>query len=153
MRQRRFAMSLACAFALAAPLTLATGAASAQSSARRPVRVAVPDQFPSADARALVVRFASPEKGDVIVLKAADLTPETFVAAVALLRHLRKSVATTDRDEVVTVKSFASLRQDARLTSLLTTVLARLRAQPPAPIGNLGQGRWIDLPDAALARS
>jgi hypothetical protein len=155
MRPIRFAMRLARASALVVPLTFAMGAASAQSPARRPVRVAVPNEFPSADARALIVRFASAEKGDVIVLKETDVTPETFVAAVALLHHLRKSSAAPQYDEVITVQAFAPVGRggDARLKARLAGVLAQLRAQPLARIGNLGQGRWIEVPEVALART
>ena len=153
MRSIHFAPNFVRALALTLPLALAVGTgSSAQSTARRPVRVAIPNQFPSADARALVVRYASTEKGDLIVLKEADVSPEAFVSAVALLRHLRKSNPPAGRDEVVTVKGFAPIgRGDPRLTSRLTAVLARLRAQPLARIGNLGQGRWLDLPDAVLS--
>ncbi len=137
--------------ALAVALVIGIPTAGAQSSQSRPVRVAIPNQFPTSDARALVVRYASPDKGDVIILNAASLTPESFVAAVALLRHLRKAEPTPTQDIVATVKGFAPLgRGDTRLLQQLTAVLAQLRTQPLARIGNLGQGQWIELPDAAL---
>lgn len=154
MRSMRFAAGFARVFALAVTLTFGMRVASAQPPNRRPVRVAIPNEFPSTDARALIVRFASPEKGDVIVLRETEVTAQTLVAAVALLHRLRKSGAVPDHDEVVSVKGFVPLgRGDARLASRLSVILERLRAQPVARIGNLGQGRWLDVPDAALLRT
>ncbi|MFN2565815.1 MAG: hypothetical protein ABR499_12530 [Gemmatimonadaceae bacterium] len=141
----RAATGLALAAAIGVPV------ATAQSAPRRPVRVAIPSKFPTPEARALVVRYAAPDEGDVIVLNDAGLTTESFHAALALLRHLRKSAPAPEQDVVATVKGFAPLRADSRLLSRLAALLAQLRSRPLVRIGNLGQGRWLELSDAALS--
>lgn len=140
--------------AAAATLVLSAGApptVAAQGGQARSIRAAIPKEFPKPDASALIVRYADPGKGDVIVLNPARLTSESFRAAVALLRQIRKTDPPADQDVVVTVNGFAPLaRTDARFESRLNAILAQLRSQPVARVGNLGQGQWLEVSEAAI---
>jgi hypothetical protein len=121
--------------------------AAAQRSIDNRVRIALPDRFPLADARALVVRYSSIDNPDVIILDPAHATSETLSAALTLLRHLDKErPPAPGRYVVATLKGFAPLgHPDPAALRRLAGQLAALRAQPSSRIGNLGRGRWIEL--------
>jgi hypothetical protein len=111
------------------------------------VRVAIPDTFPLPDARALIVRYASDDRPDVIVLNPTAATPDALAAALALLHDLYKErPAAPGRYLVATLKGFAPLGDPNPATlRRLASQLSALRAQPPSRIGNVGRGRWIEL--------
>jgi len=134
---------------VAALFVLATlsDTAHAQASSDRRIRVAVPDRFPVSDARALVVRYGSVARPDVILLNPRDVTSDAVAAALALLRRLDKErPLAPGRYSVATLKGFAPLGgANAVASRELGNQLALLRAQPRSRIGNLGPGRWIEL--------
>jgi hypothetical protein len=137
--------------AVRAATLLAVATSAATADAQRPidsrVRVAIPDQFPLPDARALVLRYSLVDKADVIILHPAHATSETLSAALTLLRHLDKErPPAPGRYVVATLKGFAPLGQpNPAALRQLENQLSALRAQPSSRIGNLGRGRWIEL--------
>ncbi|MGH7720028.1 MAG: hypothetical protein ACREON_14450 [Gemmatimonadaceae bacterium] len=133
---------------LAALLALSMPAAAQHTaSVLRPVRVAVPDEFPTPGARALIVRSPAAGQGDVIILNHAHATAEALSAALALLRELRRSIANPPHTQVVTMQGFTARGAIDRGTlEPLKSRLDLLRSRRPARIGNLGMGKWIELP-------
>ena len=133
-------------------LTLGAPSAFAQELSRRPVRLLLPTEFPKPDARALVVRYASEDKGDVLVLDPKSLTLESFVAAIAVLRDLRKAEPMPTNDIVATVSGFVTLKQiEQSRRARLARLLAALKSQAISRLGNLGRGQWVDLPESAIS--
>ncbi|HET6232341.1 MAG TPA: hypothetical protein VFE05_19860 [Longimicrobiaceae bacterium] len=119
----------------------------AQGPVRGPVDVVLPDSFPEPSAEVLVMRFES-GKTDVIVLP-ADATPQALGAGLALLRRERRTHARAEHDQVLIVQGFvAPSRLPAPTLEALASKLAEVRATPQSQVGNLGTGRWVELPDA-----
>lgn len=146
-----FVRRAALAVAIALPCAVSLAAASQRPSGPTAVEVVIPDRFPSTEAFALVVRFAAPGKTDLVLLDARHATPQTLGAALALLRHLRATSPRPGHDVVTTVRGFATVRASAPRTAALEGVLRILNAQPTSRVGNLGTGRWVELPDATVA--
>jgi hypothetical protein len=123
---------------------LSPGLVAAQFPATERVRVAIPDRFPLPDARAVVLRYGSSDKPDVIILESARATPEALSAAVALLQTLRKQrTVAPGRYAMAVVKGFAPLRElSPQERTRLAAQLSQLRAGRVSRIGNLGPGRW-----------
>jgi hypothetical protein len=146
MRKNRMFRTAARAMTLVA-IALSATTAAAQPPIDTRVRVAIPDRFPLPDARALVLRYSSIDKPDVIILDPAHATSETLSAALTLLRHLYKErPPAPGRYVVATLKGFAPLgRRDPAVLRQFESQLSALRAQPSSRIGNLGRGRWIEL--------
>lgn len=140
--------------AAASALTLLAPAAQAQRdglAASPSVQVALPDSFPSPDARALVVRFATGR--DLIILNREHATPHALAAAVALLKELRRTNPRVANTQVVTMQGFTPLgAARGRTGAAFRATIEALNRQPPARIGNLGRGRWIELGDPGSAR-
>lgn len=135
---------LVCGFAF-------TVAAQRRASGRT-VQLAIPDRFPSREATALVVRFAAPGTADLVMLDGRSANPETLGAALAVLRRLRTSNPSPSHDVVTTVTGFATVRQSPARRAQLEETLRTLNARPSARIGNVGPGRWIELPEGTLGR-
>lgn len=149
LRTLRAAAAIRCAAAVLG-LAIVSNPAAAQRADERPhrrLRVAIADRFPVPDARALIVRYASVARPDVIILEPSQATPEALAAALALLRGLdRERPPAPGRFVVATLKGFAPLGEPNRAAlNHLATQLSALRAQPPSRIGNLGRGRWIEV--------
>lgn len=118
--------------------TSATG----QTSPERPVFLALPQQFPDLDARAVIMR----EPGrDIVILDEADAGPETLrVALLVLRRFSREGAPAADRGQLVPITGFAGGRElDQDVRRELESTLAELRERPLANVGNLGLGRWM----------
>jgi len=113
----------------------------AQGAEARPLFIAIPDQFPEVEARAVVVR----ERGrEIVLLKATDATAETLDVALALLRRVRERRVEPGRSVMVPIAGFAVRRpMSAETRRRLDHALGRLAAQPVARIGTLGAGRAI----------
>ncbi|HET6229085.1 MAG TPA: hypothetical protein VFE05_03335 [Longimicrobiaceae bacterium] len=107
----------------------------------------MPDSFPAADVRILVMRFAS-GKPDVVMLNHATVDADALAAGMALLRNMRREDPRPATDVVAVVQGFAPGQPGAHAAPGWATRLAELQAQPRSRIGNLGAGRWIEMPDA-----
>lgn len=136
-----------CALLVSLAVVVVAHSAGAQTSARRAV-VAIPDNFPETDAKALVIRYADPAVGDVILLRRSDATPTILGAAFRLLTRLRATDPTPLADEVTSIAGAAQARGNRTAAAAYwNNVLARVHARPTARIGNLGAGRWIAVND------
>lgn len=140
-------------------IAVAFGApAAAQGQARKPVIVALPDSFPETheprgqitSVRGMVVRFASPGKQDMVILKRDDASPETLAAAINLLRKFRNAVHNPQSDRVATLVGFVPPKLTPASREALAARLRQLDSQQTSRVGNLGRGRWIEIPDAIL---
>ncbi|MBV9772365.1 MAG: hypothetical protein JO040_00350 [Gemmatimonadetes bacterium] len=138
----------------------------AAQQAHKRVVVAVPEVMPEFHAQdgkttnraATIVRFASPDKADLIVLDSANASPATLAAAIHLLQRIRAANPNPRGDGMAVLSSFATSTVDPRLTGVLTARLRELRAQPHAQtgirgpgIGELGCGRKVELTEAEIA--
>lgn len=114
------------------------------------VLLIVPDSFPDASVKALVVRYASPTERELIVLKKADA--EYLAVALAVLRDMETKHGNLSRDQVIPVRGFAPVRKNAERGFLkkYDATIQKLLRQPRSRVGNLGTGRWIELPGATV---
>jgi hypothetical protein len=148
----RFVASRFVVLRLIATVLLVAGgwpaAAHAQSSiAAKRVVVAVPDSFPDKDASLVVIRYRASDQPDLILLNSAKMSWESLAVGMAVLRKGRATNPAPPADEVTAVHGFASDRRSTpAFQAKVQSIVARLQSQPPAKIGNLGRGRWIDLP-------
>lgn len=112
-----------------------------QSTPRTPLFLAIPETFPVADARALVVREPGRE---VIVLRADQATPEALGMALGLLRRVREQPLEPGRGLMVPVTGFAVMREpEGPRRERYERALAELRARPIGRLGSLGPGRSL----------
>jgi len=117
----------------------------AQSAGPRPLFLAIPEVFPDLDARAVVVRETARE---IVLLRATDATAETLGVALALLRRVRERPVQPGRSVMVPITGFVVTNPPGvAARERLDDALERLKAQPPARVGTLGQGRSIRYPD------
>lgn len=136
---------LAIAAALVALAIAATALHIGAQAEGRPVRVVVLDSLPVANARALVLQEGRGVQPITIFLTAASANPEMLGGALAIVRKLRARPLAANRTLLVPVtgvvrRGAISPRTERRLTS----ILRRLEDRPPARIGNVGRGRWIE---------
>lgn len=140
---RRFAMML--------PLAVLAFAAASPVHAQGfggPVVIAAPATFPRPTGRAVIYRFPQ-QLTDVIVLRASDGTADDLRVALVALRQLRKASPRTKQDQVTVVAGYLPLADAGPgVKAALAKRLSELQNQPVAQVGNLGPGRWIQLPDA-----
>ena len=114
---------------------------------RTPIRVAIVDSLPVRGARALVVREGGAAGFTTIILTRASANTEMLAGALALARKLlERPLGPTGR--LVAPVSGAARRGPASTGTeqRLTAILRRLEGQPHARIGNVGRGRWIEIP-------
>lgn len=133
---RSLLFALALAGAGAAPVAAQGGA--------RDLAIALPDEFPAIDAKALVIRERA---RDVIVLRPGEVTPEALAMSLLVLRDAGARNPDPTTGEMIPITGFVftvPLRPDER--DRLARALAELRRQPVAHVGSLGPGRWIRLP-------
>jgi len=105
--------------------------------------VAIAEDFPDVDARALVVREGGRE---VIVLRADEATPEALAMSIVVLERARERAPTPENGEMIPITGFvfpSGLGAERR--ARLEAVLARLAARPSARIEPFGPGRWLPL--------
>ena len=113
-----------------------------QSSGQRPIFLALPQAFPEIDARVVLMR----EPGrDIVVLDAADASPETLHVALLLLRRVsRERQAPTELGQMIPITGFVPRGEiDTERRERLVMALTQLRERPLANVGNLGLGRWM----------
>ena len=105
--------------------------------------VALVDEFPDLDARALVVRD---RLRDVVVLRPSDATPETLAMALFVLARARNRDPSPDAGQMLPITGFTLTAElSVRRHSRMTQALARLERRPSTRVGTLGTGRWIRL--------
>lgn len=122
---------------------------SAPTAAQRPdgpVIVAVTDTLPSRDARAVLIRYPRESHRDIIILKSDDATVELLGGALAMLEQRRGRGRKDAQQEVVTIQGVAIDAVPANMLPVLKATLERLSQQPVVRIGNLGRGRWLQMP-------
>lgn len=137
----------------------------AQQQAQKHVVVAIPEVLPElhgpggqqVHGLATIVRFASAEKNDIIVLDSANATPATLAAAISLLRRIRAANPIPVHDGMAVLTTFAPSKLGAGVEEMLAARLKTLQTQPRLPtgiagpgIGNIGRGRKIELKDAEI---
>ena len=113
----------------------------AQQVADRAVVLALPDTFPSIEARAILVQEAG---RSVVVLRNGDLTPETLHVALKVLRRVETRPPSRGRGTIIPITGYApgsELAESRRIE--LAQLLAELKTRPVVRVGDLGTGRWI----------
>ncbi len=129
---------LATVLALTAVFTPST--ALAQGASARPIFLALPDRFPNLDARVVLVR----ERGrEIVVLNPAAATADELVMGLRLLNRVRGERPNPTTGEVIPLLGFYPPELTAEERARLEAMVAELRAQPLANVGNLGSGRWM----------
>lgn len=132
--------------------------AGAQATGRKAVVLAIPEAFPqtrepsgmTTTIRGMVVRFASPDKPDMIILDRTDASPETLSAAIQLLAQFRRASPTPKHDRVATITGFVPPKLTPESRTKLNRALSVLHATQLSRVGNLGSGRWMELPDEVV---
>jgi hypothetical protein len=139
MRTRHLPVVTFVLLALAAASS--AGPLRAQGVPNTPLFLAIPETFPVADARALVVREPNRE---VIVLRADEATPEALGMALGLLRRVRQRPLEPGRGFMVPVTGFAvTAAPRGPRRERLERALAQLAEQPLTQLGRLGLGRSL----------
>lgn len=111
-----------------------------------PFVVAVPDRYPAEEGAGFIVRRGDAGQQDLIVLNVALLDAASLASAVLLLKKLRASPVEAGRVQVTTVQGVAPYRQSVpRPVGEIERALSALLERPRARIGNIGQGRWLEL--------
>jgi hypothetical protein len=126
-------------------LVLSSAAAAAQRP-DGPVIIAITDTLPSRDARAVVMRYPREPHRDIIILKGDDASVELLGGALAMLEQRRGKGRKDAQQEVVTIQGVAIDAVPAKMLPVLKATLERLSEQPVVRIGNLGRGRWLQMP-------
>ena len=130
-------------------VVLATGLAADDAEAQTrddAIVIAVPDVYPGTEGVGFILRTADARRPDVIIMKRETLDAAALDAAVALLRKLRDRAVPAGATEVTTVQGFAPHRSGgARRSPQLERALQSLTSAPRVRIGNVGQGRWLEL--------
>jgi len=115
----------------------------AQAPPRARTVIALPDQFPDIDARALLVR----EPGvDVVLLRPGEVTTDALAMALLTLRELGPRRARAGNGEMIPIVGYAVTDppRGERLAALERT-LDRLAAAETTTLGSFGRARWISL--------
>jgi len=114
---------------------------SAQSG--RATFLAIPESFPSIDARALIVR--TPER-DVVLLRADEATPEALAMCLLALRKVGERSPAPVQGQLIPVTGYALTTElEPRQRERLEAELARLGTQPVTRVGTFGPGRWMPI--------
>lgn len=122
---------------------------SAPAAAQRPdgpVIVAITDTLPSRDARAVLMRYPRGSHRDIIILKRDEASVELLGGVLAMLEQRRVKGRKDAQQEVVTIQGVAIDAVPAAILPVLKATLELLSKQPEARIGNLGRGRWLQMP-------
>ncbi len=145
-------MRTASRFSLVAAATLAAAFgsyASARAQDAAPVRIAVVQELNGIPGKALILR--APGEVDVVVLKATDANAEALGAALDQLLRLRVSAPAPQKTRLMALQGYAAYPwKNKGAERVLTSMLHKLSREPLVNIGNLGQGRWIEIPDARV---
>lgn len=119
------------------------------SGTRRVLQVALVDTLSSPNARAELVRFADPERADLILLReglatTADLAAALSARAEAEARRPSRS-GTLARTTIVGLRRIGpGLRERMQRAEQM---LREVKRSPVVRIGNVGQGRWSEFRD------
>jgi hypothetical protein len=114
------------------------------------VQVALVDSLSTPTARAELVRFASPERPPLILLRSAGASPADLATALATLERARTSRSPRPGTVArVTILGHAGIELASPvLIARADRILRDIAQRPYARIGNLGRGRWgeFDVP-------
>jgi hypothetical protein len=92
------------------------------------------------------MRYPREPHRDIIILKAEGASAELLGGALAMLEQRRAKGRKDAQQEVVTIQGVAIDAIPARVAPVLKAALERLSQQPVVHIGNLGRGRWLQMP-------
>ena len=112
------------------------------------VRIAVPDSFPLRAAEpAMLLRSGTDPFEPVILLNKAKLDEETIAAALTAVGVLLRQPIEPRQTQVIRLATFKHARPvNSPARTLAAGYLRQLRTRPVTRIGNIGQGRWIQVP-------
>lgn len=141
-------------------LAVALGGAGARGGSANPslpdrVIVAIPDSFPihllpDPEPSAVVgMIMRRPDLPPVIILERQRATAAILATAVEGLRRSREDLPAPERDILGLVKVSEPF-DSARPLQALQAVLDQVHRREKAELGNLGTGRWMELPAARL---
>lgn len=141
---RMLALIFICAYAVP------SHSLAAQTASGKSVIIVVPDEFPSKDARALIIRDLRQE--DVIAIDRQSATPDGLIAAMSLLQQMRAEPMPAGASTVVvSITGFVvATTPSADNAGKAAALLARLLARESVNVGNLGRGRWLRLDELKL---
>ncbi|HEX7052036.1 MAG TPA: hypothetical protein VF188_17645 [Longimicrobiales bacterium] len=149
-RTVRFGLLVALAVAVLVPVIRAVPALG-QSGVMRPVIVAVPDVFPEEKVpgeprdNVVSVILRAPGQTDIVVLNGEYATPAGLAAAINGLKRSRVAMANPERGTLLVLRT-ASPPRSRRALGTMVAALAKIRAQPPSRVGDIGRGRWFEFP-------
>jgi hypothetical protein len=125
-----------------------TAAAQAQGQEHRSVRIAVPDSFPGRHGEpAVVIRTAADPLTPVVLLNRATLSEGVVASALATANLLLHRPIKAGETQVMGIASLHQIRPMSESAHALgARYLRQLQAQPTTRIGNVGAGRWIEVP-------
>lgn len=138
--------------ALVAAGLLAFGVAGARPLAaqqpRATVRIAVPDSFPArSQPPALLLRSGTDPLNPVILLNKAKLDEQVIAAALVAADVVRRQSIEPRQTQVIALATFKRARPlSAHAHAVAADYLRQLRTRPVTRIGNIGPGRWIQVP-------
>lgn len=106
----------------------------------RPIFVAIPETFPSIDARAIVVR----ERGrEVLVLRDTEATVDALAMALLSLRRAQAREPSPKLGEIIPLMGFVVEYIPDEHRARLQRTLAALERQPTGSMGTFGPARWV----------
>lgn len=125
-----------------------------QSDAKRPVIVAVPDNFPSGTVpgprhNLVAIILREPGQTDIIILNPEYATPAGLATGVGGLKRNRVEMPAPERGVLLVLRTAAPPRSN-RAREAMVAALERVREQPRSRVGNIGTGRWFEFPARAL---
>ncbi len=142
MKRNTSRLSAAIAFALTAwTLALTPAHLTAQIGSGGGIFVAIPEAFPEIEARAVIIREG---RGDVVLLRAGEATPEALAMSLVVLRRVRGEDPAPKNGQMIPITGFvitSPMSQAYRAD--LASVLDRLARRPTTEVGNLGPGKWV----------
>lgn len=109
--------------------------------------LALADSMPMKGARAIVLFRAQPTGRNIIVLPGQSARAVDVGAALALLARLQREHAGDNNSVVVPVSGMTPTRPIAGArVAAWDAILRRARERPVSRLGNIGAGRWLELP-------
>ena len=112
------------------------------------VRIAVPDSFPTRSQQpALLLRTGTDPLEPVILLNKAKLDEDALAAALVAVDVLLRQPIDPRQTQVVNLAMFKHARPvNSPARALAAGYLKQLRTRPVTRIGNIGRGRWMQIP-------
>lgn len=151
LRQGLAAASRNIACALLAMCSLSVVSKASGEGAQRPrgVIIVVADSFPASRGYAVILRDVGPAVEDVVILPSRGAAPDALAGALVVLRKLRTQ-GVPSHTQIVTLTGLRPQVVPPRIAAWLNAVVQRVSQQPHTRIGNIGQGRWVELADITL---